>query len=201
MDEDRLPADQAGKKDQAPEEEISPETPPADTAALKAELEKTRAALKAANAESAARRKKLETYERSESRSKSGVDEAFDEELARLKGELAAARTEAEQAQATARATAIRHAVETAAAALHFQDPADALTLADLTAVQVDDKGAVSGAAEAVKALADKRPYLLKLAGDALGTPRRTPAPVPYASGGQKPPAESQKPGAPLVRL
>ncbi len=169
------------------------QTPPADAVALAAELEKTRAALKAANAESAARRKKLEAYERSESRSAGGVDEAAGDEIARLKGELAQAKTEAEQVQATAKAQAIRHAVETAAAALHFQDPADALTLADLSAVKVADDGTVTGAAEAVKALAGKRPYLLKPAGDALGTPRRQPA--------QKPPAEPPKPGRPLVRL
>ena len=157
---------------------------PASLAGMAAELEKTRAALKAANAESAARRKKLEAYERS-----GGAEE----EVARLKSELATARAEADTAKANARAAAIRHAVETAAAGLSFQDPADALTLADLTAVQVDDAGNVTGAAEAVKALAGKRPYLLKPAGDALGTPRRMPA--------QRPPAEPQKAGAPLVRL
>ena len=91
------------------------------------------------------------------------------------------------------RAAAIRHAVETAAGSLSFQDPADALTLADLSTVQVADDGTVTGAAEAVKALADKRPYLLKPAGDALGTPRRQPA--------KTPPAEPAKPGAPLARL
>jgi len=148
---------------------------------LAVELEKTRAALKAANAESAARRKKLEAFE------------AFDDELSRVKAELAQAKADAEQTKAAARAAAIRHAVELAAGNLNFQDPADALTLADLTAVQVDDAGAVTGAAEAVKALAEKRPYLLKPAGDALGTPRRTPA--------KTPPAEPQKPGTPLVRL
>ena len=177
----------------APEEETPPAAqvpaapaavPPAtegSPAQLAAELEKTRAALKAANAESAARRKKLEAYE------------AFDEELGRLKTELSQARTETEQVRSNAKATAIRYAVEAAAGSLNFQDPADALTLADLTAVQVADDGAVTGAAEAVKALADKRPYLLKPAGDALGTPRRQPA--------KTPPAEPQKPGTPLVRL
>ena len=173
----------------APEGETPPETkvlpssgsttPPAETE-LAAELERTRAALKAANAESAARRKKLEAYE------------TAGDELDRVKAELAAAKAEAEAAKATARAAAIKHAVEAAAAGLHFQDPADALTLADLAAVQIDDAGTVTGAAEAVKALADKRPYLLKPAGDGLGTPKRQPA--------QKPPADA-KPGAPLVRL
>ena len=171
-------------KTEAPAEEIPTEdvgagvTPAQD---LAAELERTRAALKAANAESAARRKKLEAFE------------AFNLELDRVKAELATTKAEAEQVKANARQTAMRHAVEAAAGALHFQDPADAMTLADLTAVQVDDAGTVTGAAEAVKALADKRPYLLKPAGDALGTPRRTPA--------QKPPAEPPKPGASLVRL
>jgi hypothetical protein len=148
---------------------------------MAAELERTRAALKAANAESAARRKKLEAFE------------AFNDELDHVKAELAAARAESELIRANARQTAIRHAVETAAAGLNFQDPADAITLADLSTVQVSDDGTVTGAAEAVKALADKRPYLLKPAGDGLGTPKRQPA--------KTPPAEAPKPGAPLVRL
>lgn len=177
------PNDTEPTETEAPEVETTTETtqPPADAATLAAELERTRAALKAANAESAARRKKLEAFE------------TFTDELERVKAELAAARAEAETAKANTRAAAIRHAVETAAAALHFQDPADALTLADLSAVQVDDTGSVVGAAEAVKALADKRPYLLKPAGDGLGTPKRQPA--------TKPPATDAKPGAPLVRL
>ena len=182
-------------QDPAPAGETPPETPPADAtpaadaaaqvpaslAGMAAELEKTRAALKAANAESAARRKKLEAFE------------AFDDELTRVKKELAEAKAQAEETKARARATAIRHAIETAAAGLNFQDPADAITLADTAAVQVAEDGTVTGAAEAVKALADKRPYLLKPAGDGLGTPKRQPA--------QKPPAAEQKPGAPLVRL
>jgi hypothetical protein len=160
--------------------------PPADAAALAAELEKTRAALKAANAESAARRKKLEGYELVES------------ETARLRAELATVQAQADQAKANAKATAIRYAVEAAAGRLNFQDSSDAITLADLSGLQVADDAnggpiRVTGADEAVRALADKRPYLLKPAGDALGTPRRATA--------QKPPAEPAKPGAPLVRL
>jgi hypothetical protein len=171
---------------QVPPEETPDETPPAtppaaDAAALAAELEKTRAALKAANAESAARRKKLEGYELVES------------ETARLRAELATVQAQADQAKANAKATAIRYAVEAAAGRLNFQDTSDAITLADLSGLQVADDGKVTGAEEAVRALADKRPYLLKPAGDALGTPRRATA--------QKPPAEPAKPGAPLVRL
>jgi len=107
---------------------------------LAAELEKTRAALKAANAESAARRKKLEAFE------------ASGDELTRLKAEVAEAKAATQAAQAQVRQTAIRFAVELEAGRLNFQDPADALTLADLTAVQVDDAGTVTGASEAVKA-------------------------------------------------
>jgi len=180
MDENENPKPETPAGETPPEEPPAP-TPPADPAQLAAELEKTRAALKAANAESAARRKKLEAFE------------AFDDELTRVKTELAQAKADAEQTKAAARAAAIRHAVEAAAGSLSFQDPADALTLADLSTVQVAEDGAVTGAAEAVKALADKRPYLLKPAGDALGTPRRQPA--------KTPPAEPAKPGSPLVRL
>ena len=185
MDENETPKPDETPKEETPTETTpAPAAPPAPALTLEqatAELEKTRAALKAANAESAARRKKLEAFE------------AFDDELGRVKAELAQAKADADQAKASARNSAIRHAVETAAGTLNFQDPADALTLADLSTVQVAEDGAVSGAAEAVKALADKRPYLLKPAGDALGTPRRQPA--------KTPPAEPAKPGAPLVRL
>lgn len=173
------PPETGGTGETPPEEPVGAGLVPAQD--LAAELERTRAALKAANAESAARRKKLEAFE------------AFSDELDRVKAELAATKAEAETAKANTRAAAIKHAVESAAAALHFQDPADALTLADLSGVQVSEDGAVAGAAEAVKALADKRPYLLKPAGDGLGTPKRQPA--------QKPPATDAKPGAPLVRL
>ena len=178
---DELPDPTTETPDPAGETPAPAPTPGTDPAELAAELERTRAALKAANAESAARRKKLEAFE------------AFNEELDRVKAELAAAKADSEQIRANAKATAIRYAIEAAAGELHFMDNADAITLADLSAVTVADNGTVTGAAEAVKALADKRPYLLKPAGDALGTPRRTPA--------QKRPAEPAKPGAPLVRL
>lgn len=57
--------------------------------------------------------------------------------------------------------TLIRSAVEMAATRLKFHDASDAYRLADLTAVVVDDQGAVTGVNEALKALASTKPHLL----------------------------------------
>ena len=55
----------------------------------------------------------------------------------------------------------LRSAVERAAAALGFHNPADAYGLADLSGVEVDN-GEVSGVDKALKALAKQRPYLIR---------------------------------------
>ena len=48
------------------------------------------------------------------------------------------------------------------ASALGFLDSGDALALIDRTGIKIDDKGEVTGVAEALKALAEKKPHLIK---------------------------------------
>ena len=48
------------------------------------------------------------------------------------------------------------------ASELGFVDSDDALALVDRTGIKIDDKGEVTGVAEALKALAEKKPHLIK---------------------------------------
>ena len=122
------------------------------------ELERLKAALKAANNESAARRKKLEELEAAEEQRKSA--ELSEVEKAKK------AQTDAEaKAQATEerfRTATIRSAVAMEAARLGFYDPEDAFRLADLADVQVGEDGKVTGVEAALKALAKAKAHLVK---------------------------------------
>lgn len=125
-----------------------------------AELETMRKALKTANKESEALRKKFAEIEAAEAtRKESELSEA----------QKAAKRAEdAEKAfqtlQATTRQAAIRGAVLLAAAKAEFEDPEDAVALADLSGVTVGDDMTVTGAEDAVKKLASAKKHLLKQA-------------------------------------
>jgi hypothetical protein len=67
-----------------------------------------------------------------------------------------------EQAAAQLTETRIRHAVEMAAAAMRFHDPADAYALADLSTVEIADDGQVRNVDTVLKALAKAKPHLVK---------------------------------------
>lgn len=124
------------------------------------ELETLRAALRKANAEAADRRKKLEQMEAAEKRK---ADAQLSEvEQAKKRADEAEAKLEA--MQSSMRDRAIRHAIEIEASKAGFADPSDAVALADISAVQYDDDGKVSGADAAVKALAKAKPHLVKAA-------------------------------------
>ncbi len=118
---------------------------------MKAELERTRIALRAANKEAAERRKRLEELEKAEEARK----QAEMTELDRLKAENEALRKQAEAAVARAQDTLIRAAFVAEAAKAGAAHPDDVYLLADKSGVLVDDDGTVSGVAEAVKALID----------------------------------------------
>ena len=122
-----------------------------DAAATLAELESTRKALKAANAEAADRRKKLEAYEQAEEQRKL----AEMTEVEKLQAELKRERDARAAEQLDARKAALSHAVTLQAQTLNFHDPADALAFlpADIVVDGVDD---------ALKELARARPYLIK---------------------------------------
>lgn len=83
-------------------------------------------------------------------------------ELERLKSDLEAEKSAREQALATARAQAIRSAVVSAASKAGFADPADAVNFIDADALTIGDDGGVEGVDEAIKALAEQKPYLIK---------------------------------------
>lgn len=123
-----------------------------------AELEQTRLALKKANAEAASNRlkaKKLEDQEAARAAAEMS-------ELEKAQKAKADAEARLEHYQQQAQADKIRYAVEMAATRLKFHYPEDAHLLADLSAVTVGDDGKVSGAEEALKALAKVKPGLVK---------------------------------------
>lgn len=126
---------------------------------VQAELKRTRAALKAANAEAAKRRKELKRFEEDEQKRK----DAELSESERLQKELAAAQAAQADAEARVNDVLLRSEVERAAVKAGFVDPEVAYQLADLSEVEIDEEdGSVSGADKAVKALAKEKPYLLR---------------------------------------
>lgn len=132
-----------------------------DATQLQAQLAQIQDALKKANREAAERRKKLEEFEAAETQRKEA--QLSEVEKANKRAEEAAARFEA--LQSAMRDRAIRHAVEIEASRQGFIDPADAIALADMAAVQYsDDDGKVTGADAVVKALAKAKPHLVRTA-------------------------------------
>lgn len=132
---------------------------------LQAELERTKAALKKANGESADRRKRLEEYE-SRDQSEAETIKKITEER---DGAIAALRTER-----------IKNAVFGKASELGFEHPGDAFALVDLASVEVAEDGKVSGFEKSLEALAKSGRLKMKKSGDNLGnktTPTRSGTP------------------------
>ncbi|KAB2335901.1 scaffolding protein [Bacillus mesophilum] len=73
---------------------------------------------------------------------------------------LVSAKLKEEQAKTFKRL--VNSEVKVVANELGFADWEDALALADLAEVKEDDKGNITGVAEALKSLAEKKPHLLK---------------------------------------
>jgi hypothetical protein len=128
---------------------IEVETPEVEQDDSKAELERTRLALKAANKESADRRKRLEQLEAAEAERTSAAMTETD----RLKAELEAEKAKSAQADERAKQTLIRAAFVSEAAKAGAAYPEDVERLADLAGVDVDESGKVTGVPEAVEAL------------------------------------------------
>lgn len=127
---------------------------------LKAELDRARKALAAANKEAADRRKKLEAFERAEQERQ----QAQLSETERLKQQLAEAESKAATATAAANERLLRAAVLAEASKLGFVDPSDAWRMLDRDGLGIDEDGEATGASEALKALAKAKPYLVKAA-------------------------------------
>lgn len=117
----------------------------------KVELERVRSALKAANKESADRRKRLEQLEAAEAERTTAAMTETD----RLKAEKEAADKRADAAEERAKQTLIRAAFVSEAAKAGAAYPEDVYRLADLAGVDVQEDGTVAGVAVAVKSLVD----------------------------------------------
>lgn len=125
---------------------------------LAAELASLRAALRAANAESMTRRKKLDELEAAEEERKA----AQLSEVEKARKAQADAEAKAMATEERLRTAAIRSAVVLAASKANFYDPEDAFRLADLATVQVADDGTVTGVDDALKTLTKAKPHLVK---------------------------------------
>lgn len=127
---------------------------------LAAELASLRAALRAANAESMTRRKKLDELEAAEEERKA----AQLSEVEKARKAQADAEAKALATEERLRTAAIRNAVVLAASKANFYDPEDAFRLADLAEVQVAEDGTVTGVDNALKTLTKAKPHLVKVA-------------------------------------
>jgi hypothetical protein len=136
------------------------ETPATGTGATPTpeEIESLRAALKAANKESADRRKRLEALEADEAKRK----EAELSEVEKADQRAKAAEAKAQGLEQRWRDGMLRSAVTVEASKLQFYDPEDAFRLADLTALTVNEDGTVTGVEDALKALVKAKPHLVK---------------------------------------
>jgi hypothetical protein len=141
-------------------EETTEEITQDQTPDTQAELERTRAALKAANRESAERRKRLEELEALEAERKAAAMTDLEKAEERAKQ----AEASAEQARQETRETLIRAAFVSEAAKAGAAHPEDVYLLANRVSVEITD-GRVEGVAEAVKALVDAGRIPVRAAG------------------------------------
>jgi len=158
-----------------------------ETVDYKAELDKARKALEAANRESAKRRKQIEAFESQEAERK----QASMSELEKAQAALAEAQTRAETAEAARLDALVRAAVIAGASAKGFADTEDALRFLDRTRVEVAADGKVTGVSEQLDALAEAKPYLLATTQTQQGT--RIGATNPGRGGGQTGETDAQR--------
>lgn len=151
---------------------------------LQAELERTRAALKAANKEAAERRKKLEEVEANEAKRK----ESELTEVQRAAKRAEEAEASLKQTKDRYRQNAIRNEIKLYAQNAGFVDTNDAIALADMSGVDFDEASdKVIGAKEAIDALAKAKPHLLR------ATERPAAPNINSTGGGPRPPITSEQ--------
>lgn len=129
-----------------------------DAATMQAELELTRKALKAANAEAAGRRKELDVYVQAEQARKEAEMSEVEKALKRATDAEAALQAE----RGARQAATLKHAVAVAAIAAGFHNPDDAWAFLPQGAVTLGDNDKAEGVDEALKELVKARPYLVK---------------------------------------
>lgn len=146
-----------------------------DVDALQVEIKKLRR-------EAASWRTKLRQAEEAEA----ARERAEMTELERVKADLESERQARAQAEEQRQAQLVRTQVITAAVKLEFEDPEDAMRYLDLSALEVDEAGAVDGLDAALQALAKAKPYLIK-------TTAGTISPTNPAGGRQAPSSDQMK--------
>jgi lipopolysaccharide export LptBFGC system permease protein LptF len=170
------------------------------TKAALAELSGAQSALHQSNREAAERRKKLEAFEAAEQQRKEAeMTEAQKtaEQIKATEERAQKAEQERDAVQARMLETLKRTSVISAASAAGFNDPADAWLYIDRDKITVNEAGAVEGVDQAIKTLAEKKPYLLKAAPDKRpGSP-----PGPNSRQSVKKPGEKTTPEAPVIRF
>lgn len=115
-------------------------------------------ALKKANHEAATNRKKLQAFEEAERKRK----EAEMTELERIKAENERLQKKALEAEESAKRRALEAEVIRQSAALGYADAKDALAMLPVTEFEMNEAGEYVGIDEALKKLAEQKPYLLK---------------------------------------
>lgn len=103
-------------------------------------------------------------------KAKKDADEASKSELEKEKTARAQAEVDKKTALAAANTRLMSAEIKVFAVQAGFVDPADAVALVDKTGIAVDDDGNITGAKEAVEALAKAKPHLMGT-GKAGGTP------------------------------
>jgi hypothetical protein len=131
---------------------------------LKAELERTKTALKAANKEAGDRRKQLEAIEKQAEDAENATlaeQNKYQTLYEKAQAEKAALEKRFEEVQAQVTRDRIMAAIEAAARAADFADPADAHVFLDVNSIEVDEAGKVKEVETLVKGLATSKPYLV----------------------------------------
>lgn len=166
----------AGK---APSRPATEREVPEDPDELRAELERSRAALAKVNRESAERRRRLEDLERAEEeRTRAQMSETDRQKREREDAERRAREAEdrAREVETLLASERIDRAVERAAMELGFEYPQDVPKLIDRSRIDVDEEtGKILGVKEAVDKLLKERPALLSVRRGG-GTPQRDAA-------------------------
>lgn len=115
-------------------------------------------------------------------------------DLEKVQAELAKAneaRIQAEQTAIEAKAYAENQLIDAAiiTASQEFNDPNDVLQFIDRSNIERDESGTLVGIEDAVKALSESKPYLLKSV--EVEKPKGTPSRQPQQNIGQQPPPNS----------
>lgn len=143
--------------------DVTSETPATSPAVKPDDIEAMKAALKKANSEAAANRKKLEAYEKSEADRKT----AEMTELQKSQELIKQLETERDTAKQQADQALIRVAFESAARAANWSHPELAIRFPyEADAISIGKDGEVTGVDEVIKALTKKYPDQVKRADD-----------------------------------